>query len=275
MDQLVPTLLSNLTGVMEAVLDDIADGASREWGRLATQRLGDSRQDYIDGIQPVEAEKGIRIISLVGKMPNYIENGMDPYDMRDTLLSSKSRLRRVNAKGQRYGHVPFRHSTPTSGGAVGVPMGRAYGPTGAESRGLGGKMGADAAKDMGKAIYAIAKRLKATRSHTTTSSRSGGSISETAWGGRLKAGDLAPKLAEHHTASIFEGMVRVRHAYATGQGTQYMTWRTISESNPEGWRHPGIEARNIARDVESWIHEKGPRIAANVLAQALKAGAGR
>lgn len=150
-------------------------------------------------------------------------------------------------------------------------MGRAYGPTGPESRGLGNVMSHEGARTLGKDVYAAAKRLTATRTMAQTSPRSGGTIMETRWGGRLPPG-LAPKLAEHHKTDIFAGMVRMRHTYARATQTQYGTWRTISESNPEGWRHPGIEARNIARSVEEWVQRHGPRIAANAIKQVLTGG---
>jgi hypothetical protein len=247
-DELIPSLLARLGSpeLVEAILDDLAAGARAEWIRLARSGLGDSRADYIQGIQPVALERGARVIALVGWLPNAIENGIDRYDMRDTLLGPGSRLTKISKDGTRYGSVPFRHGTPGSRGGAGVPMGRPYGPS----------MGQESAAELGKDIYKAAKGLEASRLFRNK----GG----THWGERLPAG-MAPRLAPHHKTDIHAGMVRVQHKYKKSTQSQYMTFRTISERNPEGWFHPGIQARNLAGEVETWINRRAPRIVATTV----------
>jgi len=268
LNSLVPTLLARFgsPAVLETILDHTAAGARAQWIRVARQRLGSSRHDYIRGIQEVEREEGARVISLVGWLANAIEQGLPSFDMRTTLLSGKSRLTKVGKDGKRYGHVPFRHGTPASGGGGGTPMGRAYGPVGDDSRGVGGVVGSDDAKSMGARVYAAAKTLSATKTHTYTSARSRGSITETKWGGRLQEG-LAPKLHERHATDIFSGMVRERHTYDRATQTKFMTWRTISERTGTGWIHPGITARHLASSVEEWVGEHAGKIVANAILQ--------
>ena len=111
-------------------------------------------------------------------------------------------------------------------------------------------MEGSAAAAMGTRVYEHAKKLKG------SATRQPGAA--TSWGGRLQAG-MAPKLAEHHKTDIFAGMVRSRHLYEKTTQTQYTTWRTISTRVQTGWRHPGIEARGLARSVEDWLRETAPR----------------
>lgn len=273
-DQLVPnTLMSLATGeVFEAMLTNIATAAQAKWGALARRNLsGQSRETYLNGIQPIEVDIGSRVITLVGWLANAIEQGQDAYDMRDTLLGPKSRLRCKAAGGGFYGRVPFRHGGPGTAGMAGAPMGRQYGPTGPMSRAVGDRMTAQDARSMGEKIYKAAKRIKGTIQK--------GPGGKTKWGGRLPKG-LAPKLLPEelqrptginiHKTDIFAGMVRVRHTYEKATQTQYMTWRTISTNNPEGWHHPGIEARNLAEQVRDYVIDVAPKIIRAAIGGALK-----
>jgi hypothetical protein len=67
-------------------------------------------------------------------------------------------------------------------------------------------------------------------------------------------------------------MVRVRHKYEKAKQTQYMTFRTISTRNPEGWMHPGITARNLAGDVEGWIRKHASAIVKSAMQAAMGEG---
>lgn len=273
-EQLVPNTLLNLASkeVFEELLTNIATAAQAKWMSLARQKLsGQSREAYLNGIQPIEVTVGSRVITLVGWLPNAIEQGQDPYDMRTTLLGPKSRLRRLAAGGGVYGRVPFRHGTPGTVGMAGAPMGRQYGPTGPESRAIGDRMTTGAARSMGERIYKAAKRLKG--------SIQKGVGGKTKWGGRLPKG-MAPKLLPDklqrptginiHKTDIFAGMVRVRHTYEKATQPKYMTWRTISTNNPEGWHHPGIEARHFAEQVRDYVVETAPKIIRAAIRGSLK-----
>jgi hypothetical protein len=248
--------------MMGRILDDIATAARAKWVSLARSELNTMRQAYIQGISEVQKiGNKARVITLTGRMPNAVENGMPAFDLRETLLNQRSRLRRVSADGSAYGRVPFRHGTAGSRGQAGTPMGRAYGPTGPSSRGLGNVMDMESSQQLGANIAKAAKRLKPTRAWR---SRAG-----THYGGRLPAG-MAPKLASHHKSDIYAGMVRVRHTYERATQTQYRTWRTISERNTEGWKHPGIEARHLAKKVDEYVRKMAPRAIRAVIAGALK-----
>jgi len=263
-DQLVSDAIMSLATreAFEGMLNNIATAAEAKWKSLARQGLsGQSRETYLNGIQPIEVQHNSRVITLVGVLPNLLEQGQDPYDMRETLLGASSRLRRKALAGGYYGRVPFRHGTPGSVGMAGTPMGRQYGPTGPISRAHGNRMTEDAAESLGQKIHKAAKRLKG-----STTPQPG---AKTKWGQRLPAG-MAPRLAHRpvarptgvniHKTDIFAGMVRVRHTYEKATQSQYMTFRTISTNSTTGWHHPGIEARHFAEEVQDYVKEVAPKI---------------
>jgi len=277
MDSRIPQTLSAMLGetFVERMLSDVAAGARNEWIRLARQRLHSSKEAYVDGIQPVEVLPRMRVIALVGWLPNAIENGAEPYDMRETLLGPGSTIRRQGKKGA-YASVPFRHGTPGSRGQSGTPMGAAYGPTHSGSRRAGDLMSPQGARELGTRIYDMAKRLSPTKV---------GQGQRTRWGERLPAGFAPllrganpahpdPRMRQGHKTDIYAGMVRERHTYEKATQTQYMTWRTISEASPQGWIHPGIEAHHLVDQVSAYVDRIVPRVISAAVDAALKRGHG-
>lgn len=222
---------------METVLNNLAAAARAHWIQLAGQRLTSSRRDYVNGIQEIKVDGLTASIELVGVLPNMIELGADPFDMHDTLLGGEGT--RTSAAGNRYRAIPFRHQTPGSiGQGGGVPMGKAY---------EGHPVVQDAGK-LGRSVYKQAKKL------TPSSGKPGGPVS---YGGRLPAG-LAPKLKGHHSVDIYAGMVRNEKTYAKATQSTFSTFRTISDAVPDKWHHPGIEAHDLAAEVESFIDKIAP-----------------
>lgn len=262
-------VLTALSDAMLAhVLDDVASSCRAKWIKLAQEELNTSRQTYIEGIQQVEESGPLeRSITLVGWLPNAIETGLAPFDLRETLLGPGSSIRRpimkVTGKTSRsgatlyeftggyYAHVPFRHGTPGTTGLAGLQMGMAYGERGGLSRAVGGGLGPKAimsterAQAFGHAVHQAAKALRA----------------RTQAAGKYRPPDRlhAPKplLKQHHKTSIYHGMVRVRKPYRnprtqkTTVQSQFFTFRTISDLSGEGWMHPGIEPRKLSERVES------------------------
>jgi hypothetical protein len=234
----------------EMILRDIADGARSEWIRIAGAELSTTRRDYLAGIQPVEHKPGMAIISLVGQLPNIIEEGMAAVDLHDTLLGPNVPISPPGEYGKHlkidpktfatgyYRAIPFRHAVPGTTGAVGVAMGMAY-------------SGHDAVEDaeaLGKKIYGRAKRLKGTVSDP---------YGKTTYGGRLPEG-LAPKLKPHHKTDIYAGMIRERKTYVKATQSQYMTFRMISTGSP-GWRRPTTKGRFFSEQVGEYVQRMAPQ----------------
>lgn len=246
--------VSTLIGIDEAtvlgLLEGVLAGAEDFWRRTAGAELSTSRVDYLNGIQPYEIRGSVGTLALVGNLPNMVENGLDgDIDLRDWLLGPDvpvvpmgKRGAHESADGNKYRAVPFRHATPGTSGRVGTPMGGAY-----QNHPM-----VESAGDLGKRIYAVAKKLEA-----TTSTPEGG----VEYGGRLAAG-MAPKLKPHHSTDIYAGMIKSRKIYAKATQSQYTTFRTISEkSDPEKWiipqGSPGY-GRHFLDQVEDYIARTAP-----------------
>lgn len=229
------------------VLDDVATVARAKWIKLAREQLRSSKQDYIRGIQAIEGEGNTRYITLLGMVPNMIEQGVEPFDLRTTLLGPGKG--HESASGHRYRAIPFRHGSAGSQGEAGTPMGARYGPQGPQSRAWAaeGHMDKGQAAKMGQSIYRQAKRLQGR-------SRLPGSTSYSLDGrARGKSMIQVPKLASWHSTDIYAGMQRDRKTYQAATQSKYMTFRTISEANPNGWIHPGITGRMLHQEVERQI----------------------
>ena len=251
----------NSESLLAGMLDAVAASARAHWIQMAQSELRSSARAYVDAIQEVQADETlVRSIALASAwLPSAVEAGVDEWDLRDTLLTSPKA--KTGSDGGKYMRVPFRHATPGSLEHVGRPMGSSYGPPGMASRGLFGELSADHAREFGEAVYGEAKKLRGKQ--------------------RLGVGTAgAPKLAPHHATDIYAGMQRrsaTKVNARTGRAsahTQYMTFRTISTKNPQGWMHPGIEPRKFTERVGEHVREVfGEMLAATLAGNAPPAGA--
>lgn len=256
LDQMVPKdILDALSlDVTDQLVRDIADAARAEWIRLAGKDLRTTRRDYLNGIQPVQMRgKGTAVITLLGELPNIIEEGMDTLDLHDTLLGPNVPISEPGNYGKHlkvmkggglgyYRAIPFRHATPGTGGAVGQPMGRLY------RESAYGEDFVKKFKKLGKDVYGAAKELKPTK---------GDPYGKVSYGGRLPEG-MAPKLKPHHATDIFAGMIREEKTYVEATQSQYMTFRTISTGSP-GWIRPATTGRHYAKKVGDYVARMAPK----------------
>lgn len=239
----------------------------------ATRGLRSTRDAYLAGLQLPKMEQTLSrvtvIIELGGALSNMVEAGVDPFDLRDTLLRPGSRkLRGPTKAGHYYRYVPFRHGTPGSNGRSGAPMGSQHGEDGQGrlSRSFRGALDAHASKVLGRKIAGAARKLDPTLS-TADPKR------KVRYGQGLEEG-MAPKLRGRHATDLFAGMYRELKVYERAgvsrpAGYQYITFRTIS-TNPKAdrydedqghrtknWTHPGITERDFFgkahADVGSWL----------------------
>ena len=225
----------------------LAEMARGEWIRLAQINLRSSAADYIAGIQPVVVNGNWAMITLVGQLPNDIENGKNPFDMKPGLLTGPHA--KTGRGGNRFNTVPFRHGTPgTTGKRVGQPM--PY-------------TGRTAAGRRTSLIYSDAKKLRATMD---------GPGGKTVWGART--GDFGgygrrtqlPVIGGRPGAytwknSPYAGMYRIQKVYRNATQYQYVTFRRVSDnSDPNSWWHPGITGRHFALRVANYVKEQVDRL---------------
>jgi hypothetical protein len=244
--------------VVSSVMRDVVDGARAYWIQIAGKALHSTKTEYIAGIQAVEwPNTTTAVITLTGVLPNLLENGMDAYDMHDTLLGPNVPVgpggKHPNAKGGFYRAIPFRHQTPGQG-AHGTPMGSAY----------TGMLGSAGAAQLGKDVYKAAKKLAPTLSDPYTG--------KTKWGGRLDTENLmskgkqvvVPKLKSYHAVDIYKGMVRQEKSYGKATQSQYTTFRTIStDKSGKGtgsspWIRPATPGKFLAKQVVDYVNRTAP-----------------
>lgn len=232
---------------VDSLISMVMDAAKVEWDRLASVELFTSRHEYREHISNVEYGDGFAAIHLTGEIPNIVENGLDPIDLRKILLGPKVPVVPRGQKGKHvsvhvdeygsaktgyYRAIPFRHTVGTSG-VLGAPMGAAFRK----------KLGPKDAAELGQKVWEHAKELTGTRTDP---------YKGTKWGGRLPAG-LAPLLKPHHKTDIFAGMVKSRKKYQKKTQSQYFTFRTISTHNKIGWMRPKIEGRHLSKKVAAYV----------------------
>jgi hypothetical protein len=238
------------------IVRGIGPMAMQYWKRIATSRLRSSSRDYKKGLQYREVG-GKAYLTLVGRLPNMIEHGWPGGDMRDWMLSGPGVKQGLHGP---YRDIQFGHGAPgTSGRNVGPPV--------------------------PKGLHSPMAKLKPTLSRPGKRVGSHGGI-PTVWGERLHPGrpmkDAARAILNrtekpHHATSIYTAMVRHGQHEMNAKGesviktSHYSTYRRISRHKPKGvraasWMHGGIEARNLAKEVQA--HVKA--IAAGVVIQATR-----
>ncbi len=109
----LPAQLAAYPAVVEAVIPEIAKETRKELVNRARQRLGHSRDAYIEGLQPARHMRGstlptgnvIAQIVLIGMVPNLIERGWSGGDMKADLLRGRSV--KTSKAGMPYARVPI------------------------------------------------------------------------------------------------------------------------------------------------------------------------
>jgi len=242
------------------IMRDIVDGARDHWIKLASTQFHTTKDTYINGIQPVDWRgNDSAVISLVGMLPNILEQGADRQDMHDTLLGPNvpsvplgQKGKHPRKKGGYYRAIPFRHRTPGAG-AHGAPMGKA----------LEKLLGSAWSQQLGKDIYKAAKGLAPTLTDPYTG--------KTAWGERLDTANIqaaktrqnvyVPKAKPYHAVDPYQGMVKMQKGYGEDgkPQSQYMTFRTISiDASGNGigsspWVRQGTPGAHLAQQVATYV----------------------
>jgi hypothetical protein len=242
---------------IKELMHNIVDGARAHWIQLAAKEFHTTKTMYIAGIQEVDWQgEDTAVISLVGVMPNMLEQGASQVDMHETLLGSNVPVASKGGKGKHeralggyYRAIPFRHYTPGAG-AHGATMGSAF-----------EKAGFSNAQDIGKSVYEAAKKLKGSISDPYTG--------KTTWGERLNTENLQsvatrskldiPKLKSYHKDNPYQGMVRFEKTYEKATQSSYGTFRTIAvdaQGNGVGsspWIRPAMPGKHLAAQVAEFV----------------------
>lgn len=224
-------LESQASAMTKQVLDDVTLVVLRNWKKAAASGLASTRNEYVRSVYWSENTQRLNVLTLVGVLPNMIESGAQPFDLKEGF--KKSAKVKFKKDGGWYLTIPFRWATPGSLG---------------ENSAFSGVMPQD--------VYAIASQLKPTRS--TVGSKSPGQSLST---GQLPAsrqnlgvrkavsnaltGQNFP--AYQHKSPLMSGMQRNEKTYEKATQSTYNTFRRVSDkSDPNSWIHSGIQARKFA-----------------------------
>lgn len=208
--------------------------------------LKSTRSTYHAGIQrPVIVIGNVMImgkVELVGMLPNMLESGIDPFDMKEGFRRSAKAIRKM-VKGKNgamemrwYLTIPFRHATS---GALGESMAFASQmPKEVEnlvkSKGTKVTEGGDTKSNplTMSDLYKVGAQGRGIR----------GAIPASA-GGDLTSGQ---RKRYKHASPISQGISRHTKTYEKATQGKYMSFRRVSEKSLENsWIHKGLRARKL------------------------------
>jgi len=231
-------MLPSVKRHMKEIVMLTADAARYEWIKEAKRSLRSTATTYIQAIGEPSV-KGIKaVIKLSGWLPNAIEEGHEPYDMKPSLLKGPKSKR--SKSGGRYNVVPFpMKSSGSKGGSPPV---------------------------MPEPIYRRAVRMGFGESMALPKKYEGYAI-------RTR---LSPDIKRwgHYTwkSSPFSGITKVRKwpgelpTTLAGRRAAYMTFRTVSsKSDPSSWIHPGFKAANCLDKAAGNLNKIFPDIVNKVI----------
>ena len=168
----------------------------------------------------------------------YLEDGYPAFDMKKALYTSHQV--RISKKGKRYLIIPFRHGTPAQQGESGSAGNRAT------------------MRSMPERVYNPAKRLIMSQIKSKWAERSqqnpeGNKVAHRRnyeWGERLTKQALESVGVSRVEIKKYSGMVRFPREEGRVSGSQYMTFRVMTEDS-KGWIHPAQPALKIKERAEN------------------------
>lgn len=216
----------------EVCIQAVSAAVLANWTALAKRELGSTREEYIQNLNKVDVGRFAKQIVLTGVLPNMLEQGATPFDIKEGFKKSpKARhtIAKYNKKGQVispggqwYLTVPFR---------IGVPgtLGQA---------GFSGQMPTEIYDIMKKRSTGVAlDRSEIPSPYDVPRSRAA-----------IAATPTTPYYAKYvHKTSLYDGLTKRTAQYGKTTQNTYGTFRRASEnSDPLSWIHKGLVARNLA-----------------------------
>lgn len=102
----------NVSDLKEEILSGLINELYRNWTQQARNNLKSTRSEYIRSLRVFKDNKFKGGIELIGWLPNRVEEGLEPFDVKIGQL--KSNKAKIGKKGQTYITIPFRVGVPTS-----------------------------------------------------------------------------------------------------------------------------------------------------------------
>ena len=202
--------------MVDFVVKEVTAGFATEWANQAKTDLSKSRSQYMRSIKVVDKGKFEGEVRLVGKLPNMIESGMNPFDLKAGFEKSDKRIAKDD--GGWYLTIPMRYAAADSLG---------------ESDIFAGKMPDE--------ISQLAKGLNVGES-LQESDLPEQNQKERTIRREIKIESAVFKEYVAKTAQ-FTGLTKTGEEGHTG----YVTFRRVSDKTDDNaWIHSGIQAHNLA-----------------------------
>jgi hypothetical protein len=218
--------------IVESTVEEITTEIYRNWRVEASNNLKSSRDEYINNLDIIRNSQFSRTIMLHGMLPNMIEKGIGPFDMKENFKKSgKVKYSVKTSKGGKvtfswYLTIPFRIGTP----------------------GIVGENSAFSSI-MPKEVHDIMKKKPANSPLKNVPSPFDIPQSRAA----IVIPEANINFPEYtHKSSIYAGMVKKTGAYGKTTQNTYQTFRRVSgNSDPNSWIHKGIKAHNLMQKAVS------------------------
>lgn len=219
----------------ETCVNAVTAAIYTEWERLAKERLKATLPEYLQNLVSVSKGRFAKQIVLTGILPNMIEQGCTPFDIKNGFRRSPKRRFTIPVYGKHgnvlrkggdwYLTVPFRMGVPGTLGQAGFT----------------GQMPAEIYKIMRKQANRIQLNIK-----DIPYAYAGRGVREP-----IQATATTPYYPAYtHKNSIYEGLSKRRAQYAKTAQNTYGTFRRASEnSDPMSWIHKGIKAYQLAEEA--------------------------
>ena len=209
-DKLKETVVQTVTKVIETC-----------WREQAKKELGSTRNQYLNSIIVSQEDRFTNLITLVGSLPNMIESGASPFDLKEGFERSNKKTITKNDDGELgwYLTIPFSYAQPGSLG---------------ESGAFTGVLPSD-----------IAKALKTKQKEDPEASLRLSDIPDEfrvpTKRESITLGSGVVKPDYQHKSNIYEGISQPT------KGGPVMSFRRVSNnSDDDSWIHSGIKAHNLA-----------------------------
>lgn len=236
-DQLVSDLgiePEQATALIDYTVKEITANFAREWEVTAARLLKGVREEYVESIKVVDGGYAKGAVILTGWLPNAIESGHAPIDLKNGMLSGGNA--KVSKDGESiYNTIPYRFAAPDSIGESPVFSGKlpfdvhdaiTAKPLSVPVVGGGMKTAPLQASEI--PLEYAEKKIKSVPTVTPT---------PLSWKGYYQ-----------HKSSIYQGISKVQDPKT--KQNRYVSFRRVStNSDPEAWIHPGFSARNIAEQA--------------------------
>ncbi len=230
------------------------------WNALAKQTLKSTRNEYLQNLNIIDKGRFAQQIILTGKLPNMLEQGASPFDIKQGFKKSNkvkysvpkyrvTKEGKVLINGEKenrwYLTIPFRVGTP-------------------------GTVGEEFSNEMPDEVY------KAVKEKTTNDYLKVGEIPDpyNQQQTRQAIYDTEGKVMfdeYKHRNSIYEGLAKQTGVYKSVK-QNYMSFRRVSEnSDPLSWIHKGFNPLNLAEkaieqtDVETIVDNEVKMYLDNIL----------